>query len=291
MTTAEVVILAIVEGLTEFLPVSSTGHMILTEAALRMQNAPFNKLFIVNIQFGAILAVVVLYRKRFFQSLDFYFKLFVAFIPAAVFGFLLHKHIEKLLSSVYTVALSFIVGGVVLIFIDRIFHQQIEDAATDSDTEEIDEVDEFGIERKKEVLKRININFVQAFIIGCCQCIAMIPGVSRSAAAIVGGMSQKLNIKRAAEFSFFLAVPTIFGAAALELKQFFDHSQFGITGDNISDLIWGNLISFVVGMLAIRFFIGLITRYGLKFFGYYRIIVGVIILILMATGHKLEIPD
>lgn len=287
MTTAEAVILAVVEGLTEFLPVSSTGHMILAEAAMKMHKSTFANVYIVNIQFGAILAVIFLYWRRFFQSLDFYLKLFVAFIPAAVLGFLLHNYIDDLLSSVFTVAVSLIVGGVVLILVDKIFHKQIEEGEHDEDTEDVTVTDEFGVERRRQELKEMNVSYMQAFIIGCYQCIAMIPGVSRSAAAIIGGMSQKLNIKRAAEFSFFLAVPTISAAALYKLKKDFNI----ITGDNLDELILGNVVSFVVGMISIKFFIGLITRYGLRFFGYYRILMGIIILLMMAMGHRLEILD
>lgn len=285
MTTAEAVILAIVEGLTEFLPVSSTGHMILAEALLKVEQSGFSKVFIINIQFGAILSVVVLYWRRFFQSIDLYFKLFVAFIPAAVFGLLLNDYLDALLSSVTVVAISLIVGGVVLLFTDRIFHQQIADAVNDRDEIVVKEIDEFGIERKKEVLKKFRLGWMQAFIIGCFQCIAMIPGVSRSAATIIGGLTQKLNMKRAAEFSFLLAVPTITAAAGYKLLKGAD----AIRATDINLLLIGNVISFLVGLVAIKFFIGLITRYGLKFFGYYRILLGIIILIMMAKGYKMEI--
>ncbi|MBL0308483.1 MAG: undecaprenyl-diphosphate phosphatase [Bacteroidetes bacterium] len=287
MTTGEAIILAIVEGITEFLPVSSTGHLILTESAMRLHDSPFSRTYIVSVQFGAILSVLFLYRQRFLQSLEFYFKLLVAFIPAAILGLLLNDQIDKLLSSVTTVAVALIIGGVVLILVDKIFHRQIDEAVDDEDTTTVNVVDEFGIEYKKEVLKKLDISWLQAFIIGCFQCIAMIPGVSRSAATIVGGMSQKLNIKRAAEFSFFLAVPTISAAALYKLMKNFHV----VTGENIDFLIIGNIVSFIVGMIAIKFFIGLITRYGLKFFGYYRIILGVVILILMAMGYNLEISE
>ena len=287
MTNTESIILAIVEGLTEFIPVSSTGHMILTEAALKMQRSTLANVYIVNIQFGAILAVVFLYWRRFFQSFDFYFKLFVAFIPAAVLGFLLNDQIDKLLSSVTTVAVSLVIGGGGLIFTDRFFKQQIQDADKDEDREFIKEIDEFGVERKKEVLKRFEIGWMQAFLIGCFQCIAMVPGVSRSAATIVGGLTQKLNIKRAAEFSFFLAVPTVFAASAYKLLKSYDE----IRGTDIDFFLVGNVVSFLVGMVAIKFFISLITRFGMKFLGYYRIVLGVFILIMMAMGHKLEIPE
>jgi undecaprenyl-diphosphatase len=287
MTTTEAVILAIVEGLTEYLPVSSTGHLILTEAFLGMQKNAFTNMYIINVQFGAILAVLFLYWKRFFQSLDFYFKLFVAFLPAAVLGFLLNDFIDSLLSSVITVAVSLIIGGIVLIFTDRYFQQQIEEAAHDEEMVEVKEVNEFGIEVKKKVLKKISIGWAQAFIIGCFQCIAMIPGVSRSASTIIGGLYQKLNIKRAAEFSFFLAVPTITAASIYKLYKGIDL----IRGTDIQFILIGNVISFIVGVIAIKFFINLITKYGLSFFGYYRIALGVAILVAMAMGYKLEITE
>jgi undecaprenyl-diphosphatase len=287
MTTTEAVILAIVEGLTEYLPVSSTGHLILTEAFLGMQKNAFTNMYIINVQFGAILAVLFLYWKRFFQSLDFYFKLFVAFLPAAVLGFLLNDFIDSLLSSVITVAISLIIGGIVLIFTDRYFQQQIEEAAHDEEMVEVKEVNEFGIEVKKKVLKKIPIGWAQAFIIGCFQCIAMIPGVSRSASTIIGGLYQKLNIKRAAEFSFFLAVPTITAASIYKLYKGIDL----IRGTDIQFILIGNAISFIVGVIAIKFFINLITKYGLSFFGYYRIALGVAILVAMAMGYKLEITE
>lgn len=287
MTTTEAVILAIVEGITEFLPVSSTGHMILTEAFMKMQKSTFTNVYIVNIQFGAIFAVFILYWKRFFQTLDFYKKLFVAFIPAAILGLLLNDFIDSLLSSVVTVAISLIVGGVILILSDHFFKDQIEAAANDSDEVEISIVDQFGVEGKKKVLKKQEISWMQAFIIGCYQCLAMVPGVSRSAAAIIGGLTQKLNIKRAAEFSFFLAVPTISAAAFYKLLKSFSY----IRSNDLELLIIGNVVSFIVGMLAIKFFISLITRYGLRFFGYYRIILGVVILVLIALGYDLKIID
>lgn len=287
MTTAEAVILAVVEGITEYLPVSSTGHLIISEALLKMQKNSFTNVYIINIQFGAILSVVFLYWRRFLQSFDFYLKLFVAFLPAAVIGFLLNKHIDALLSSVVTVAITLILGGVVLIWVDKFFHKQIEEGAAVEDYEDVTVIDEFGIEQKKSMLKKLDISWMQALVIGCFQCIAMIPGVSRSASTIVGGLYQKLNIKHAAEFSFFLAVPTITAASLYKVYKHFDD----IKGTDLNLLLIGNVISFVVAMIAIKFFISLITRYGLRFFGYYRIAVGVIILILMALGYPLEIVD
>ena len=272
--------------MTEFLPVSSTGHMMLTQALLKLHSTNFNKIFLINIQFGAILSVVFLYWRRFFKSMDFYYKLAVAFIPSAVLGLLLKKHIDVLLSSITTVAISWLVGGIILVLVDRIFKKQIEDAASFEDTVLVKSNNEFGVEVTKEELVPIDVSWKQAFIIGCYQVIAMIPGVSRSAATIIGGMTQKFNIKVAAEFSFFLGVPTVFAAAALETIKGFNDIK-GI--DDIELLVLGNIISFVIGMVAIKFFIDLISRFGLKFFGYYRIILGAIILIMLATGHKLEI--
>jgi len=285
MTQEQAVILGVVEGLTEFLPVSSTGHMMLTQALLKIQNSEATRVFIINIQFGAILSVVLIYWRRFFQSMDFYYKLFVAFLPSAILGLLLKKHIDSLLSSITTVAVSWLVGGIILVIADRIFKKQIEDARHDEDTIKVKEVNEFGVDVTRDRLVVVDYSWRQAFIIGCFQVFSMIPGVSRSAATIVGGLTQKFNIKRAAEFSFFLGVPTVFAAAVLETFKGFS----AIKGTEMQLLIIGNIVSFIVGFIAIKFFIELITRFGLKFFGYYRIILGAVILILLATGHKLEI--
>ena len=256
MTTAEAVILGIVEGLTEFLPVSSTGHMILAEALLKMQKSNLTNVFIVNIQFGAILAVLVMYWRRFLQTIDLYYKLAVAFIPAAVLGLLLNKIIDNLLSSVTTVAISLVVGGVVLIFVDKIFKQQIDDAAHDEDTVLVKGVNDFGVEVTEEKLVEFNVTWRQAFIIGCYQTLAMIPGVSRSAVPIIGGLTQKFNIKRAAEFSFFLAVPTMAAASGYKLlKLIVDPKAASMLSDNLLTLLIGNIVAFLVAMAAIKFFI------------------------------------
>lgn len=257
MSFLEALILAIVEGITEFLPVSSTGHMIIASALMGINESSFVKIFEVNIQFGAILSVVVLYWKRFFQSLDFYFKLLVAFIPAAVIGFLLGDFIDSLLENVWVVATSLLVGGVILLFVDKWFQ---------SSTEE-------------------KVDYKKALFIGFFQCIAMIPGVSRSAATIIGGMAQGLNRKTAAEFSFFLAVPTMFAASAYKMLKGYKE----ITTDNLDILLFGNLVAFIVAMLAIKFFISFLTKYGFKVFGWYRIILGVFLLALLAFGYDLKI--
>ncbi len=278
MNVWEVIILAIVEGITEFLPVSSTGHMIIVSSILGISSLEFTKLLTVNIQFGAILAVVVLYWRRFFQSFDmvlakqnsnntfqflslyfdFYIKILVAFIPGAIFGFLLNDFIDELLENVVVVAISLILGGIILIFIDKwLENRSVENTVT----------------------------LPKAFKIGFFQCIAMIPGVSRSAATIIGGMMQGLSKTTAAEFSFFLAVPTMFAASAYKLLK----SYKSIQADQISFLIIGNVVAFIVAMLAIKFFIGFLTRNGFKIFGYYRIVLGIIILVVVALGQSLTV--
>ena len=263
MTIFQTVILAIVEGITEFLPVSSTGHMIIAQKILAMESTEFVKAFTVNIQFGAILSVVVLYWKRFFQTFDFYLKLFIAVIPALVLGFLFSKKIDLLLENVTVVAIMLVLGGVLMLFVDKWFQN----------TNENQEMD-----------------WKRAVKIGFCQCIAMIPGVSRSMATIVGGMSTKLTRKNAAEFSFFLAVPTMAAASGYKLLELFkDPAAKTMLSDNLMSLLIGNLVAFVVAMAAIKFFISFLTKYGFKAFGYYRIVVGLAILILIYLGVDLSI--
>jgi undecaprenyl-diphosphatase len=264
MSYLEALLLAIVEGITEFLPVSSTGHMIITSSLLGIQSDEFTKVFEVAIQFGAILSVVVLYFKRFFKDFGFYFKLFVGFIPAGVAGLLLKSYIDRLLESVLVVAISLLVGGIILLFVDKWFAENEEQPAENQD-----------------------ISYFAAFWIGCFQAIAMLPGVSRSAASIIGGLIQGLNRKTAAEFSFFLAVPTMFAATAkslLDEKDYLlNHSEaWGI-------LLFGNIVAFIVAMLAIKFFIGILTQYGFRIFGYYRIALGVLLLVMLGMGWGLKI--
>ena len=281
MNTLETIIVAIVEGLTEFLPVSSTGHMIITQNLLGVESTEFVKAFTFIIQFGAILSVVVLYWKRFFRlnhtpapeeasalgkflhKYDFYWKLFVAFIPAAVLGLLFNDMIDAMLESVTVVAVTLILGGIFMLFCDKIFNK--------------------GDEKTALTEKR-------AFWIGMFQCISMIPGVSRSMATIVGGMAQKLTRKDAAEFSFFLAVPTMFAATLFKmLKIFTGENGMEMLREHAGTLVIGNVVAFIVAMLAIKFFISFVTKYGFKAFGWYRIIVGGIILAMMLTGHELTI--
>ena len=272
------IIIAIVEGLTEFLPVSSTGHMIIAEEALGVEHNDFVNAFTVIIQFGAILSVVWLYWKRFFHlnevpagatglkafliRYDFYWKLLVAFIPAAVIGFLLGDFIDSLLENVTVVAVMLVIGGVLMLFVDKWFNRP--------DTAPLTE-------------KR-------AITIGFYQCIAMIPGVSRSMATIVGGMQQGLSRKDAAEFSFFLAVPTMFAATAYKLlKLVIEPESLKLLSDNIGVLLIGNVVAFIVALLAIKFFISYVTKYGFKAFGYYRIIVGAAIIIMGLCGISMEV--
>lgn len=263
MNIIEAIILAIIEGLTEFLPVSSTGHMIIASSLMGIQSDEFVKLFTVAIQLGTILSVVVLYFKRFFQSFDFYFKLFVAFVPAVIFGLLFSDKIDALLESPLAVAISLVVGGVILLYADKWFNNGNIDNTND-------------------------ISYPTAFKIGLYQCIAMIPGVSRSGASIIGGMAQKLTRKAAAEFSFFLAVPTMFGATAKKLYDFFKHGST-LTGEEINLLLIGNVIGFIVAIIAIKSFIGFVSKHGFKAFGIYRIIVGGIILALLLSGSNLQV--
>ena len=258
MNPIEAIIIAIVEGITEFLPVSSTGHMIIAQHLLGIESTTFVKAFTVNIQFGAILSVVVLYWKRFFQTLHFYWKLLIAFIPAAVIGFLFSDYIDMLLESVLVVAIMLLLGGIVMLFVDNWFNKPAENQ---------------------------ELSYPKAFKIGLFQCIAMIPGVSRSMASIVGGMAQKLTRKNAAEFSFFLAVPTMFAASAYKMLK--DYNIL-LEKSNLSTLLIGNIVSFIVAMLAIKFFINFLTKYGFKLFGYYRIIVGILLLTLLTLGLELK---
>jgi undecaprenyl-diphosphatase len=262
MDYIQAVVLAVVEGITEFLPVSSTGHMIIASSFFGIAHDDFTKLFTVVIQLGAILSVVVLYFKRFFQTIDFYLKLIVAFIPAVIFGLLFSKKIDALLENPITVAVSLVLGGIILLKVDDWFKPSEETQETEK------------------------ISYATAFKIGLFQCLAMIPGVSRSGASIIGGMSQKLSRTTAAEFSFFLAVPTMLGAT---VKKCYDYYKDGfvLSDDQINLLIIGNVVGFIVAMLAIKSFIGYLSKHGFKMFGYYRIIAGLAILIIHFCIMKL----
>ena len=273
------IIISIVEGLTEFLPVSSTGHMIIAQSLLGVDSTPFVKAFTVIIQFGAILSVICLYWKRFFYPnsinnnktywqamFDFYARLVVGVLPAVVLGLLFNSMIEENLGNVQLVAWMLILGGVFMLFCDRIFNK--------------------GSENTQLTYKR-------AFIIGLIQCISMIPGVSRSMSTIVGGMSQKLTRKSAAEFSFFLAVPTMFGATCLETFKMIKGGEASVLmqGNNLQTLLLGSFVAFVVAILAIKFFINYVTKYGFAAFGWYRIIIGLIIIICGYCGINMRMVD
>lgn len=261
MNFFEAVIIAIVEGLTEFLPVSSTGHMIIAERFLGMEDTEFVKVFTVAIQLGAILAVVVLYYKKFFNfsGWQFYLKLVIGVIPAIILGYLFSKKIDAMLESATTVAIALVAGGIVLLFIDKVFTRP-------------------RIETEAEI-KPVN-----AFIIGIWQCLAMIPGVSRSAASIIGGMQQKLTRNTAAEFSFFLAVPTMLAATGYKLLKYYQDAG-GFSSEEIKLLAAGNIVAFIVAVLAIRFFIGFVKKYGFRIWGIYRIFAGLILLFLIYKGY------
>jgi undecaprenyl-diphosphatase len=262
MSLIEALILAVIEGLTEFLPVSSTGHMIIASTFMGIASDEFTKLFTVAIQFGAILSVVVLYFKKFLQGFNFYFKLGVAFIPTGILGLLLKDSVDSLLENVTVVAVSLLLGGILLLFIDKWFAK--------NETEGTEEV-----------------SLKTGIIIGTVQALAMIPGVSRSAATIFGGLTQKLTRKAAAEFSFFLAVPTMFAAT---LKSMWDSRELLTKSSNneMLLLVVGNIAAFIVAYLAIKSFIGFLTKHGFKAFGYYRIVLGATLLILLLCGIKLE---
>ena len=276
MTLIQTIIIAMVEGLTEFLPVSSTGHMIITQNLLGVQQGdPFVHAFTFIIQFGAILSVVCLYWKHFFQmrnyeefvdKMKFYGLLIVGVLPAVVIGLAAKKSglLDWLLDSVVVVAAMLVIGGVFMLFCDRIFNK--------------------GSENNQ-------VDWKRAFLIGCWQCLSVIPGTSRSMATIVGGMQQKLTRKRAAEFSFFLAVPTMAGATLLDLIDMFKEGTTWATSNNIMLLIVGCVIAFVVAMLAMKWFVGFLTKYGFRAFGWYRIIIGAVILLMLATGHSLVMFD
>ncbi|MBD1429413.1 undecaprenyl-diphosphate phosphatase [Sphingobacterium litopenaei] len=263
MSYFEAIILAIIEGLTEFLPVSSTGHMIIGTALMGLEPSAFVKLFTIVIQLGTILSVLVLYWKRFFKSMDFYYKLVVAAIPASILGLVFNDFIDSLLESPLMVGVMLVIGGVILLFVDKWFNKPTTESSDD-------------------------ISFKQAFIIGCYQCLALIPGTSRSASTIVGGMTQKLSRKAAAEFSFFLAIPMMLGASVVKLYKFFKEGHT-FTGEEINLLIVGNLVGFVVAIIAIKTFIDLLTKYGFKMFGWYRIVVGLVIIAMLLSGHSLQI--
>jgi undecaprenyl-diphosphatase len=261
MTYLQAIIIAIVEGITEFLPISSTGHMIITSSLLGIADDDFTKMFEVVIQLGAILAVVVLYYKKFFNfsRWQFYLKLVIAVIPALLFGALFIKKIKMLMGSNLTVGISLLVGGIILLFIDNVF-------------------------KRSTIQTEERISYPKAFTIGLWQVLAMVPGVSRSAASIIGGMQQGLTRKLAAEFSFFLAVPTMFAATVKDLLDWYK-DKGTIASTEISLLVVGSVVAFVVALIAIKFFISYLQKYGFKMFGWYRILVGAALIVLVVAGY------
>ncbi len=263
MSVFQAVLLAIIEGLTEFLPISSTGHMIIGSYFMGIGSDPFVKTFTVAIQLGAIVSVVVLYYKRFLQSLKFYFVLFVAFLPAAAIGLFFNDYIDALLERVDVVGWMLIAGGIFLVFTDRI----VKSNTSKDETE---------------------VSYGKALRIGLMQCIAMVPGVSRSAATIIGGMTQGLSRKTAAEFSFFLAAPTMLAATGYKLLKFYlSGNSFG--QQELVLLAIGNIVAFIVAMVAIRYFITYLTRHGFALFGYYRIFAGAVLLLLYYLGAQMQV--
>lgn len=286
MTLIQTIIISIVEGLTEFLPVSSTGHMIITQHLLGVsQGSPFVHAFTFIIQFGAILSVVCLYWKRFFHidrtpvpadvenpflrfihPLRFYWLLFVGVLPAVVIGLAAKKSglLDWLLDSIWAVAIMLVVGGIFMLFCDKIFNK--------------------GREENK-------VNEKRAFNIGLWQCLSVIPGTSRSMATIVGGMANGLTRKRAAEYSFFLAVPTMAGATLLDLLDILKEDATWVNTHDLLMLAVGCVVSFVVALLAMRWFVSFLTKYGFKVFGWYRIIIGIIIIVMLLSGISLNMVD
>lgn len=260
MTVFQSVIIGIIEGITEFIPISSTGHMIIAEKLLNISDDSFNTVFTVAIQLGAILSVVVLYWKKFFDfsRWQFYVKLAIAVIPALILGLIFSKKIDALLESSLTVAISMLAGGIVLLFIDNVF-------------------------KKPVIYNEKNVSYTKGFIIGIWQCIAMIPGVSRSAASIIGGMQQKLTRSAAAEFSFFLAVPTMLAATVYKIYKY--TKEYGsFTSEQIKILTIGNIVAFIVALIAIKFFITMLKKHGFKVWGIYRVVVGIALLIMLYVG-------
>lgn len=286
MTLIQTIIISIVEGLTEFLPVSSTGHMIITQHLLGVsQGSPFVHAFTFIIQFGAILSVVCLYWKRFFHidrtpvpadvenpflrfihPLRFYWLLFVGVLPAVVIGLAAKKSglLDWLLDSIWAVAIMLVVGGIFMLFCDKIFNK--------------------GKEENK-------VNGKRAFNIGLWQCLSVIPGTSRSMATIVGGMANGLTRKRAAEYSFFLAVPTMAGATLLDLLDILKEDATWVNTHDLIMLAVGCVVSFVVALLAMKWFVNFLTKYGFKVFGWYRIIIGIIIIVMLLSGISLNMVD
>lgn len=273
MTIIESLVLAVVEGLTEFLPVSSTGHMMLAQGIMNMESTAYLKAFTVMIQFGTILSVLCFYWRRFLPvdtkgesnyglgGLNLYLLMFIGCLPAAVLGILLEDYVDAMLGNLWVVVVMLLLGGLVMIYMDSRF---------------------VNISPKQVTPKR-------ALLVGFFQCIAMIPGVSRSMATIFGGMQQGLTRAQAAEFSFFLAIPTMFGATVLKGYKLYKEFGLDIFADNWQTLLIGNLVGFLVAILAIKSFVGFVSRYGFKYFGYYRIVIALVFAALMLAGVPIQL--
>lgn len=262
MSLIQAVIIAIIEGITEFLPISSTAHMKFANPLIGVQTSAFTDLYEIVIQLAAILAVVVLYHKQFFdfKKIRFYFKLIIALIPAIIAGVLLKKHIDAMLGNLVFIAIVMIAGGIILLFIDRLF-------------------------TKPSIHSQDGVTNSNAFIIGCYQVLSVLfPGLSRSAATIIGGLQQKLDRKTAAEFSFFLAVPTMLAASVKSVYDVHKANPEVFVHDNMTQLIIGSIVAFIIALLAVRFFITYLQRHGFRLFGYYRIFAGALILFLIWKG-------
>ncbi len=262
MTLFQSIIIAIVEGLTEFLPVSSTAHILFTQKFMSITPTAFEELFDVVIQLGSILAVVAIYYKKFFdfKKLSFYIKLIVAVLPAIIVGYFLKKYLGETLKNLQFIAWVMLIGGIILLFVDKLFNKPT-------------------IEDEQKISNKT------AFIIGCGQLLSIIfPGLSRSAATIITGMSQKLTRSAAAEFSFFLAVPTMFAASSKSLLDTYQDHPEVINTNNFTILTIGFIVAFIVALIAIKFFIGFVKKYGFKVWGIYRILVGAVLLLLIWKG-------
>lgn len=255
MTYLEAILIAIVEGITEFLPISSTGHMILASSFLGIEPSPFLNLFIISIQFGAILSVVFLYRKRFFQSFQFYLHIAAAVIPTSLIALALKKYVDAALGSVTIVAINLLLGGIIMLFLEHYFSKREQTSP--------------------------QMTYPKAIWVGLIQAISIFPGVSRSAATIYGGMSQGLTRKDAAEFSFFLAVPIMFLATIKDLYDYFKIGSMSLGSHQVNLLVIGNIVAFIVAGLSIRWMISFIVKKGFKPFAYYRILIGIFVLVLL----------
>ncbi|MBK8243895.1 MAG: undecaprenyl-diphosphate phosphatase [Saprospiraceae bacterium] len=254
MTLLQTIIIAIIEGITEFLPISSTGHMILADSLMNIEDPAFVKTFEIAIQLGAISAIVIQYADKLFKSIDIYIKLFIAFIPTAIIGFLAYKIIKLYLFNPLVVAIALILGGIIIIVIDRKM-----------------------IEKKSSYIHLENISYTNAFFVGLIQCLSMIPGVSRAAATIIGGVYNGFDKKQATEFSFLLAIPTMLAATGYELLK----TPVVFTQDHVFKLGIGAIVAFITAWIAVKLFLKIIDQYGFKFFGYYRIVLGVIFLLIV----------